>query len=100
MTQKAFVHVLLFECSQCGSPIDSAITSSCSNPEEIDGKEIHLRCCNCGWTGDSHGFAAKRRLIVAWDPRETQVRRYIGLPDSAARAIAKGHRSNAVGPEN
>jgi hypothetical protein len=67
MTQLAapFVHVLLFECSQCGCPVPCAITNDKKNPEEVDAREVSLRC-NCQWSGTALGVNAKRHLVVDW----------------------------------
>jgi hypothetical protein len=60
-----FVHVLLFECPQCGCPVPCAITSDKSNPEEVDARGVSLKC-NCRWSGTALGVSAKRRLVVDW----------------------------------
>ncbi len=67
MTKAAepFVHVLLFECSQCGSPVPSAITSDNRNVEEIDARSIPVKC-QCGWSGNLLGADAKRHWVEAW----------------------------------
>ena len=99
MSKKIFAHVLLFECPQCGAPIDSVLTTDCSNPEEVDSREVHLRC-KCNWGCKSHGFAAKRRLIVAWEPQSAQVSQSVDRDSTILGIIPQERPSHAVRPEN
>ncbi len=96
MAEKSFVHILLFECPQCGSPIESTITTLIGNPEEIDAQEFKLRC-NCSWTGKSHGFAAKRRVMVGWNAKEDLDH---GTFLGSVRGIKGGTSSHALRTEN
>ena len=68
MTQLAapFVHVLLFECPQCGCLVSCAITNDKKNSEEVDSREVSLRC-KCQWSGTMLGVNAKRHLVLDWD---------------------------------
>jgi hypothetical protein len=91
MAERMFVHVLLFECPQCGSPIELMVSSPCSNPEELDGREFNLRC-NCNWTGKSQGFTAKRRVMVAWDTPEESLDPDTYLMGSAVGSVIGGCR--------
>lgn len=99
MSKKIFVHILLFECHQCGAPIDSVLATDCSNPEEVDSQEI-LLLCKCNWECKSHGFAAKRRLIVAWEPQNAQVTQSVHRDSTILGIIPKERPSHAVRPEN
>lgn len=60
------VHVLLFECPQCGCPVPSAITSEKRNLEELDARHVGLECRNCHWSGRSLGLNARHHLVVDW----------------------------------
>jgi hypothetical protein len=64
--QKYFVHMLLFECPGCGAAIATTLTSEHGSPEEADREEIALRC-ECDWTGQVLGFAAKRHFVIDWE---------------------------------
>jgi len=61
-----FVHVLLFECTSCGLPLVSALTSSSKNIEKID-SALHNAMCLCGWSGALSGLEAKRHWIEPWE---------------------------------
>jgi len=97
MAQRMFVHVLLFECPQCGGPIESSVTSPNGNPEEIDAREFELRC-QCNWTGKSHGFGAKRRVMIPWDGDEEFTETCTNLTTLAG--AAGGSLSHAIRPKN
>jgi hypothetical protein len=66
-----FVHVLVFECVECGCPVPSAITSDAKNIEEVDVRKLKLQCHNCTWSGTSDGFAARRHWVDEWGLRAT-----------------------------
>lgn len=63
-----FVHVLLFECEQCGCPVTSALTADARNPDEVDGRTFTLRCHNCDWSGTALAVTAKRHWVDDWRP--------------------------------
>jgi hypothetical protein len=60
-----FVHVLLFECSNCSCPIPSAITSHNKSMEHVDSRVIAVSC-GCGWSGQVMGTDAKRHWVDEW----------------------------------
>jgi hypothetical protein len=60
-----FVHVLLFECSGCGSPIASAVASGSRNVEEVDANPVDLSC-RCGWSGTALGIEARKHWVHNW----------------------------------
>ena len=64
-----FVHVLLFECLECGHPIGSAINTGNRNVEEIDSGSVALNC-SCGWKGKLMGIDAKRHWVSSWPNHE------------------------------
>ncbi len=61
-----FVHLLLFRCPACNSPIPSAVTSDKRNLEDADAMPVMLGC-NCGWTGTSVGAGAMRHWVESWE---------------------------------
>lgn len=61
----AFVHVFLFECPVCTSPMAASLGSSERNPEEADARAFALRC-DCGWNGSQMGMLAKRHWVEGW----------------------------------
>jgi hypothetical protein len=62
---KPFVHILLFQCPTCTSPLCSAVATIERNPEETDARSFTLRC-DCGWMGTQMGLLAKRRWVEGW----------------------------------
>ncbi len=60
-----FVHILLFQCPTCSSPVSSAIATIERNPEETDARSCVLRC-DCGWSGAQMGLLAKRHWVEVW----------------------------------
>jgi hypothetical protein len=62
---ESFVHVLLFECSQCGGPLPSAVVNGHRNVEEVDGGSVELKC-SCGWSGRALGVEARRHWVHGW----------------------------------
>lgn len=63
---KDFVHVLLFQCMNCGLPVVNAIQSESKNLEEID-LNSHNIACDCGWSGQPSGLEAKRHWVESWN---------------------------------
>jgi hypothetical protein len=63
MTDGKFVHVLLYKCPQCGSPMWATVPSSAANLEGIDAGEVSLKC-KCRWTGTVLGLEAKRHVVM------------------------------------
>jgi hypothetical protein len=59
------VHVLLFECSNCGRPLAVAVTSAHRNLEDVDGDSYKSEC-DCGWSGTLMGTQAKRHWVDGW----------------------------------
>jgi hypothetical protein len=62
---EAFVHIFLFQCPLCESPMASAIATAERNPEEADARAFPLRC-DCGWIGSQMGLLAKRHWVEGW----------------------------------
>ena len=62
MTDEVFLHMLLYDCPQCGFPVWARIWSGESNLEEIDARELEVKC-KCRWTGRILGVSAKRHLV-------------------------------------
>ena len=67
-TDEPYVHVLLFECRQCGGPTSSATTSNEANVDEVDARALAVRCGICGWSAKLIGTEAKRHWVDAWRP--------------------------------
>ena len=61
----AFVHVLLFQCPKCGSPLSAHRLAENGNLEEIDGSSFDLMC-SCGWKGDRPGIRARKHWVEPW----------------------------------
>jgi hypothetical protein len=66
--QLFFVHMLLFECPGCGSPVATTLNSERRSLEETDKRGMTLRCGSCDQAGRFLGLAAKRHFVVEWEP--------------------------------
>jgi hypothetical protein len=66
MTPERFVHVLLFQCPTCNSPIAAAQSSQAQNVEDVDAVKLKISC-GCGWNGVSSAVHAKRHWVDSWD---------------------------------
>jgi hypothetical protein len=64
-SNKPFVHILLFECPQCASPVSSALASDHRNMEQIDSTSIPISC-TCGWRATLPATNAKRHWVETW----------------------------------
>lgn len=60
-----FVHVLLFECPQCGNPVSTHRIARDGNLEQVDGDSFDLEC-SCDWKGARPGIRARRHWVEAW----------------------------------
>jgi hypothetical protein len=69
---ETFVHVFLFECSQCARPVPAVITSKNRNPEEVDATLVEAKCA-CGRSIKVVAAAARRHLVVSWSLPETGI---------------------------
>jgi hypothetical protein len=62
----AFVHVLLFQCPACRSPLSAHRLSQQQNLEEADEALFKLGC-DCGWSGAMVGLKARRHWVEPWE---------------------------------
>ena len=60
-----FVHLLVYECQECGRPVPCAILSDQANPEDVDSQTVTFRC-SCKSRSEVLGLNAKRHLVVDW----------------------------------
>jgi predicted RNA-binding Zn-ribbon protein involved in translation (DUF1610 family) len=66
-----YVHVLLFECPQCGEPVVFARLTASRNLEEVDADTASYSC-KCGHVGVLLGLRARQHWVEEWyrnDPR-------------------------------
>lgn len=63
-----FVHILLFECHECGCPVPAALTSDRKSMEDIDARAIRVSC-RCGWVEQVSGTEARRHWVDDWPVR-------------------------------
>lgn len=61
----AFVHVLLFECPQCGNPLSVHRLTDEGSLEQIDGSSFDLSC-DCTWKGTRPGMRARKHWVESW----------------------------------
>jgi hypothetical protein len=69
MQPEYYVHVLLFACPKCASPI----ASTCLKEEkklETAATVLHVLVCHCGWRGESLGASASKHWVERWGKRE------------------------------
>ena len=63
---RAFVHVLLFRCPQCGLPLTATSVS-----ENMDREHVAIRgfrqACQCGWSGEFVGLTAVHHWVEPWE---------------------------------
>ena len=60
-----YVHVLLFQCPQCGEPVVFARVTASRNLEEVDG-ETASYSCKCGHLGAILGIHARQHWVEEW----------------------------------
>jgi RNase P subunit RPR2 len=53
------LHLLVFACGKCASPIAVSKTSTMRSLEEVDASSFSLKC-PCGWTGKLIGLQARK----------------------------------------
>ena len=63
--EMAFVHVLLFECPECGNPLSAHKMAQDGNLEQVDGSSFDLKCA-CSWKGARPGIRARKHWVEAW----------------------------------
>lgn len=63
--EAAFVHVLLFECPQCGNPLSAHRVVRDGNLEQVDGASFELTC-ECDWKGARPGIRARKHWVENW----------------------------------
>ena len=59
------VHVLLFQCPKCDSPIVASTLSEYLSLEMVEGMGFNLEC-KCSWLGQQLGASANKHLVEAW----------------------------------
>ena len=69
MQPEHYVHVLLFACPRCGSPIVSTRLSAERNLETAV-TVAHALVCDCGWKGESLGASASKHWVEQWGKGE------------------------------
>ena len=68
------VHVLLFECQDCGCPFPEMIKCNGRNLEELDACGLWMECHVCQWAGNLLGINATRHFAVISRRSELVVR--------------------------
>jgi hypothetical protein len=66
------VHVLFFECPDCGCPFPNAIKSDTRKLEEIDACGVWMECRVCQWTGTVLGINATHHMLVTTSKRSAK----------------------------
>jgi hypothetical protein len=65
----AFLHILVFQCPQCGKPIVESLLSPMRSLESIDSARVDLKC-SCGWSDRRLGAQARRHFVLPWSPSD------------------------------
>ena len=60
-----FLHVLVFQCSECGQPVLQWVLTEYRSVEEIDGRTYTPKC-SCGWSDRRLGAEARRHMVAPW----------------------------------
>ena len=61
-----YLHLLLFECTQCRGPIVTFAVTEFRNPESSDATSFRLTC-KCSWEGERMGATARRHYVERWN---------------------------------
>jgi hypothetical protein len=64
-SDRAFVHVLLFECPNCARPMSTHKLNEHQSLEEADASAFPMNC-QCGWAGELIGLRAQRHWVEPW----------------------------------
>jgi len=66
VTPTQYVHLLLFGCPECSSPV--AISRVCDekNLEGVDAELLRIRCSYCDKSSDVIAATAKRHYVADW----------------------------------
>jgi hypothetical protein len=60
-----FLHILVFQCPRCESPIVESLLSPMRSLESIDSTALNLKC-SCGWSDGRLGAQARKHLVLPW----------------------------------
>ncbi len=80
-----YVHILAFECPNCGNPVLEWTFSPMQNLESVDASALHPKCV-CGWTSRWLGAQARGHLVFPW-------------PESAERQIESENEGEGIDEE-
>jgi hypothetical protein len=61
-----FLHLFIFQCPQCGSPICEFELREERSLEPTDASSFRLKCHECGQSDDSVGILARKRWVALW----------------------------------
>lgn len=59
------LHLLLFRCPKCNSPIATCTENEHLSLEIVDGMLFALKCI-CSWSGQRRGMSAMRHFVEKW----------------------------------
>ena len=61
-----YVHVLLFHCPDCDSPIAISCVSKKRNLEDIDAEPLRIFCTSCYNSSNVIAAMAKKHYVETW----------------------------------
>lgn len=64
-----FLHVLVFQCQQCGKPVCAATLSEMQSLEDIQASAFDVKC-ECGWSANWLGLKARKHWVDPWSDRD------------------------------
>ena len=64
-TAHTYLHLLVFQCPQCGDPISVPMLSEVRSLEQADGTTCKL-ACSCGYSREVLGIQARRHYVEPW----------------------------------
>jgi len=60
-----FLHLLVYECERCGSPLSMGVRRDERNLEVLDATPFDVRC-PCGWSRECLGLEARYHWVLLW----------------------------------
>ena len=62
-----YLHLLVFQCPQCGDPISIPKLSEVRSLEQADGS-TYMLTCSCGYAREALGIQARHHCVELWRP--------------------------------
>jgi len=66
VTPTKYVHLLLFGCPECSSPVANFRVRDEKNLEGVEAELVRIRCSYCDKSSDVIAVTAKRHYVAGW----------------------------------